>query len=77
MSVEPDKLLVIARRVLNLLGVYGVTDLHLTYAAKVIDVWQVNVSFVRSGGIIRGVACFEVNAETEEITGMWLDRIWT
>lgn len=76
MSVEANQLLDIARRVLNTMGVYDYTDLRLTYAQKLLDQWKANFSFMRPDGIIKSVGCFTVDAETEEITGMWLDREW-
>lgn len=77
MSIGVDQLLRVAQQVLPKMGVYDYTNLQINSAFKEFDEWKVDITFLRKGGIIRGIACFSVHAETEEITGMWLNRVWS
>ena len=77
MSIGADQLLSVAQQVLPKMAVYDYTNLQITSAFKEFGEWKVDITFLRKGGIIKGIACFSVHAETEEITGMWLDRRWT
>ena len=76
MSVEVDQLLDIAGQVLGIMGVHDYNELRLTYVNRIDDEWQVNVSFVSGGTFVRRTACFAVNAVSEEIRAMFLDRAW-
>ena len=76
MSIPPEELITITKRVLKLLGVTSYTDLQLTYVLKDEDTWKVSFSYLPFLSIARKVGCFRVDAETREIVGMWLDRTW-
>jgi len=76
MSIEPEDLLSVAREVLKLLGVKSYSDLQLTGAFQSGDVWKVTFSYTPTLSFTKKVGCFSVDVETEEIEGMWLDRVW-
>ena len=76
MSVQPEELVNIAKRVLKLMGVTGFTEVELTYAMKVDNEWKVNFKYTTTFGLYRSTGSFKAGAETGEIKGMWLDRTW-
>ena len=76
MTVQGSELLGIARNVLSQMGISAPMDLKITLAEQKLDEWLVNLSY-RTGVDWYGKhACFKVNIESGEITGMWLDRTW-
>ncbi len=76
MSIEAEDLLGVAEEVLELLGVKNYTDLQLIGAFQSGDLWKVTFSYIPSISFVRKTGCFSVNTDTEEIAGMWLDRVW-
>lgn len=76
MSIQAGELKRIAEKVLDMLGVTDYSKLQLTYALKTEGKWRVSFvhEFYRSS--IRKIGSFVVDAESEEIEGMWLDRSW-
>ena len=76
MSIQPEALINITRRVLNLMGEKGAMDVKLTYVFKDRGVWKVNFSYMFPLGIYKKTGSFVVDDVTEEIKGMWLDRTW-
>jgi len=80
MSVQAEELKRIAHKVLDILGVTDYSELQLTYALKTEGKWKVSFDYGHSGGFASGssrkIGSFAVDAESEEIEGMWLDRSW-
>lgn len=80
MSIEAGDLKMIAEQVLVNLGIVDYENLQITYAVKTEDKWKVSFEYEPhrgfSGGVIRKIGSFAVNAESGEIEGMWLDRSW-
>lgn len=76
MSVQPEELINITRRVLSLLGVKSYSELQITYAFKEESSWRVSFSYTPSMSFTRKGGSFAVNTQTGEIEGMWLDRTW-
>lgn len=75
MSVEPEQLVGISKKVLKLLGVDDGSDIKITYAEKVLSTWKVNFSYSTDIGLTRNIACYKIDS-TGNIMGMWLDRRW-
>jgi len=76
MSVQAEELKRIAEKVLYLLGVMDYSELQLTYALKTDGKWKVSFEYDHAHRAIRKIGSFVVDAESEEIEGMWLDRSW-
>jgi hypothetical protein len=80
MSVQIEDLRGIAQKVLDILGVIDYSRLQLTDARKTEGKWRVTFEYEHPHGFassaIRKVASFVVDAKSEEIEGMWLDRAW-
>ncbi len=76
MSVQAEELKRIAEKVLYILGVMDYSELQLTYALKTEGKWKVSFAYDQSRRAIRRLGSFAVDAESEEIEGMWLDRSW-
>lgn len=76
MTVQPEELLEIANRVLKLLNVKGYSKLELMYVMKVQDVWRISFTYEPYSSVIKKAGSFKVNAESGEIEGMWLNRVW-
>ena len=81
MSVQAEELKRIAQKVLGMLGVIDYSELQLTYALKNDGKWKVSFAYEPyrhrfSSSVIRKIGSFLVDAESEEIEGMWLDRSW-
>jgi hypothetical protein len=81
MSVQAEELKRIAQKVLDILGVIDYSELQLTYALKTDGKWKVSFEYepyrrAFSSSVIRKIGSFVVDAESEEIEGMWLDRSW-
>jgi len=76
MSVQPEELKRIAEKVLDMLGVIDYSKLQLTYALKNAGKWKVSFMYEFYRSSIRKIGSFVVDAESEEIEGMWLDRSW-
>jgi hypothetical protein len=76
MSVEAEDLIAIARRVLAMLGVTDYSKLQLTYALMTEGKWKVSFVYEYYRSSIRKLGSFVVDAESEEVEGMWLDRSW-
>ena len=76
MSVQAEELRRIAEKVLDMLGVIDYSKLQLTYALKTEGKWKVSFVYEFYRSSIRKIGSFVVDAESEEIEGMWLDRAW-
>lgn len=76
MSVQAEELKRIAEKVLDMLGVIDYSKLQLTYALKTEGKWKVSFVYEFYRSSIRKIGSFAVDAESEEIEGMWLDRSW-
>lgn len=76
MKVESHNLLDIAKNVLIQAGIHEYRDVKLTYASKVGIEWRVNFSYWKGLDFFQTVSSFAVDAETGEIRGIWLDRVW-
>jgi len=81
MSVQAEELNKIAQKVLDILGVIDYSALQLTYAIKTEGKWKVSFAYEPyrrrfSSDGIRKIVSFVVDAKSEEIEGMWLDRSW-
>ena len=78
MSVQAEDLVRIAEKVLDMLGVIDYSELQLTYALKTTGKWKVSFAYEypHGRGAIGKIGSFAVDAESEEIEGMWLDRSW-
>jgi len=81
MSVQAEDLIRIAQKVLDIVGDIDYSELQLTYALKTDGKWKVSFAYEPyhrrfSSGVIRKIGSFAVDAESEEIEGMWLDRSW-
>jgi hypothetical protein len=77
MSVEVEDLIRTAHRVLDIMGVMDYSELQLIYALKTEGKWKVSFAYDSHGhSAVRKIGSFAVDAETEEIEGMWLDRSW-
>ena len=79
MSVEPKELVKISEKVLAIMNVPQASNLQLTHAAKAEGKWKVSFAydlphFVGSG--VKKIGSFQIDAESGEIEGMWLDRCW-
>lgn len=77
MKVESYQLLDIAKNVLIQLGVHDYENVKLTYVMKDGQSWRVNFSYNEKYSSFIKQGCFEVNAVSGEITGMWAYRVWT
>jgi len=76
MSVEPRQLIDIAKNVLRMMGVHDATNVKVTSASKKEFLWLVNFSYQKLGGFVTYDGCYKLDAQTEEIMGMWLNRQW-
>jgi hypothetical protein len=77
MSIQAEELKRLAEEVLYFLGVGDYSELWLTYALKTEGKWKVSFAYDSHGrSAIRKIGSFLVDAESEEIEGMWLDRSW-
>jgi hypothetical protein len=81
MSVQAEELKRIAVKVLDMLGVIDYSELQLIYALKTDGKWKVSFAYEPyhprfSSGVVRKIGSFSVDAKSEEIEGMWLDRSW-
>jgi hypothetical protein len=78
MSIQAEDLVRIAQKVLHIVGIIDYSDLQLTYALKTTGKWKVSFEYEYSYGrsAIRKIASFTVDAKSEEIEGVWLDRSW-
>jgi hypothetical protein len=81
MSVQAEELKRIAVKVLDMLGVIDYSELQLIYALKTDGKWKVSFAYEPyhprfSSGVVRKIGSFAVDAKSEEIEGMWLDRSW-
>jgi hypothetical protein len=77
MSVQAEELRRVADKVLHNLGVTDYTELQLTYAVKAEGKWKVSFAYdSHNRSAIKKIGSFAVDAESEEIEGMWLDRWW-
>jgi len=81
MSVQAKELKSMAEKVLYNLGVIDYSELQLIYALKTEGKWKVSFAcelsrYRFSSGVIRKLGSFVVDDESEEIEGMWLDRLW-
>ena len=76
MSVQAEDLVRIAQKVLDIVGVIDYSELQLIYALKNAGKWKVSFMYEFYRSSIRKIGSFVVDAESEEIEGMWLDRSW-
>jgi len=76
MKVESYDLVNVAKNVLIQLGITDYRDVKLTYVLKEGNEWKVNFSYWKGIDFFQSVSSFAVNAQTGEITGMWVDRVW-
>jgi hypothetical protein len=78
MSVQAEDLVRIAQKVLDIVGVIDYSELQLIYALRAEGKWKVSFEYEYSHNhsAIRKIGSFAVDAESEEIEGMWLDRAW-
>ena len=78
MSVQAEDLVRIAQKVLDIVGVIEYSELQLIYALNTTGKWKVSFAYEYSHGrsTIGKIGSFAVDAESEEIEGMWLDRAW-
>ena len=78
MSVQAEDLIRIAQKVLDIVGVIEYSELQLIYALKTTGKWKVSFAYEYPHGrsAIGKIGSFAVDAESEEIEGMWLDRSW-
>jgi len=78
MTVRAEDLIGIAERVLRNSGVLDYRDLQVTYAVKSEGKWKVSFEFdcSHSRSAIKRIGSFAVDAKSEELEGMWLDRSW-
>ncbi len=76
MTIESSQLLDTAKNVLHQMGIYSYIDVKLTHVTKEVKEWKVGFSFRETSAWSDRVACFSVNFQSEEITGMWLDKVW-
>jgi hypothetical protein len=79
MSVEPKELIKTAEKVLAIMNVAQASNLQLTCALRTEGKWKVSFAyelphFVGSG--VKKIGSFQIDAESGEIEGMWLDRCW-
>jgi hypothetical protein len=81
MSIQVEDLKRVAHKVLDILGVIDYSELQLTYALKTTGKWKVSFEYepyrpIFSSGDIRKTGSFVVDAKSEEIEAIWLDRAW-
>jgi len=81
MNIQAEDLVRIAHKVLDISGVIDYSELKLTYALRTDGKWKVSFAYEpyrRAFGsdVISKIVSFVVDAKSEEIEGMWLDRAW-
>ena len=78
MSVQAEDLVKITQKVLAIVGIIDYSELQLTYALKTEGKWKVSFECEYSNyhSALRKTGSFVVDAKSEEIEGMWLDRSW-
>jgi hypothetical protein len=78
MSIQAEDLIRIAQKVLDISGVIDYSELQLTYALRTEGKWKVSFEYEYSHNhsAIRKIGSFMLDVESEEIEGMWFDRVW-